>query len=431
MFPRLQRRFVFLYTLSTGLIMTLILSAAFLLYISSQKNLQKSTFQEHLFTLTSQLQTNFLFADSLLTQMEQKYQLLIYIEENDVPFFFPGSYKPRTDRDILLRCVENAAKAEGIYLDSHPISSNLLQSSIFQIAGENHDIYLGNVLIIRTTSGYKKLLLLQDVTKNRHKVATTGGLYILIDSIGILLLFLSGRRFVRHSLRPLEETFQKQQDFVAAASHELRSPLAVIQATADAITATPSEYGRLLTVIKSECRRGSALIKNLLLLVSADQKEWAVRKQLFELDELLLNLLELYEPLCQSKGGALLLELPEQPLPPISADLNLCKQILTILLDNAITYSLSDSGYYGNKIIIRAEYSHGHSYVSVIDHGPGISDEEKELIFDRFYRNDKSRNDKEHFGLGLSIAATLAEIQGIHLKLSDTEGGGSTFSVRI
>ncbi len=364
MFPRLQRKFVILYTFSTGLIMTFILSVAFLFYVSSQDNRQRSAFQEHLFTLTAQMQTDSEFSDSFLAQMEQNNKLLIYIEENDIPFFFPGAFRSCTPRDTLLTYAKNAAKKEYIYDDSHPISSNILQSSVFQITGDKKDTYLGNVLILRTSSGYKRLTLLMDITGYRHRLLDTGCIYLLIDLCGILLLFLSGRWFVGRSLKPLEETCQKQQDFVAAVSHELRSPFAVIRTTADAITANAiaadtvagsavsadkvsgsavsadkvsvgaEGYNRGLTVIKDECRRGSSLIQNLLLLVTAEQKEWAVKKQDFEIDELLLNLLEIYEPLCRSKGGALLLILPQEPLPSVSADPDLCRQIFTILLDN-------------------------------------------------------------------------------------------------
>lgn len=461
MFPRLQRKFVILYTFSTGLIMTFILSVAFLFYVSSQDNRQRSAFQEHLFTLTAQMQTDSEFSDSFLAQMEQNNKLLIYIEENDIPFFFPGAFRSCTPRDTLLTYAKNAAKKEYIYDDSHPISSNILQSSVFQITGDKKDTYLGNLLILRTSSGYKRLTLLMDITGYRHRLLDTGCIYLLIDLCGILLLFLSGRWFVSRSLKPLEETCQKQQDFVAAVSHELRSPFAVIRTTADAITANAvaadkvsgnavsadkvsvgaEGYNRGLTVIKDECRRGSSLIQNLLLLVTAEQKEWAVKKQDFEIDELLLNLLEIYEPLCRSKGGALLLILPQEPLPSVSADPDLCRQIFTILLDNAVAYALTDplstdadhaarnTDRY--QILLRADISHGHICIRVTDHGPGIPDEEKTLIFDRFYRSDRSRNDKEHFGLGLSIAAALAKIQGLRLAAEDTEGGGSTFSLRF
>ena len=359
----------------------------------------------------------------------------------------------RTEREKLFERAEDLAAKEGIFPHSHPISSNLLQSSLLEIRGEARDIYLGNVLVIQTAGGYKKLILLQDISGNRALVMRTLLFYILIGCIGILLLFLTGRWFVRRSLKPLEETYQKQQDFVAAASHELRSPLAVIRSTADAVADAPEEQERLLEVIRKECQRGSSLVKNLLLLAAADQKQWAVRKEYFEIDEMLLNLLEVYEPLCVSRNGKLLLELPEEPIPKVLADPELCRQIFTILLDNAVAYGLGtepgkdckagqmigtlserdDHCAQGSentgRIVLRAEYKRPFVMVYVIDHGPGIPDEEKKLIFDRFYRQDKSRNQKEHFGLGLAIAVRLAEIQGIGLDVEDTKGGGSTFRV--
>lgn len=434
MFPRLHKKLVCIYTLSTGLILTLILIIMFLLYLSSQENKQKSAFQDQLFTLTSKLQTDESFSDSFLAQLEQKNKLIIYIEENDMPFFFPGSYQPPTDRETLKKLAEDMAEKEGIYPYSHPVSSTLLQSSVFQMHGPGKDVYLGNILILQTSSGRKKLILIQDITGNRKKILMTGGLYLLADCLGILLLFITGRWFVRHSLKPLEETYRKQQDFVAAASHELRSPLTVIQAAADSLIPNSPDNGRFLHIIKKECLRGGRLIKDLLLLASADQKNWSVKKREFEIDELLLELLELYEPLCLAKDGKLLLELPEEPLPKINADPELCRQIFTILLDNAVSYALADEACEDRRIILRAEsrVSHPRSHrsmtVSVIDHGPGIPDKEKQLIF---YRSDKSRRRKEHFGLGLSIAVSLAEIQGIELYVQDTPGGGSTFTAKI
>ena len=81
MFPRLQKKLVLIYTLTTGLIMTLILSAMLLFYISSQKSRLKADFQDQLFTLMSKLQTDESFSDSFLASLEQKNRLLIHIEE--------------------------------------------------------------------------------------------------------------------------------------------------------------------------------------------------------------------------------------------------------------------------------------------------------------------------------------------------------------
>ena len=126
MFPNLEKKLVLLYTLSTGLIMTLILSAAFLFYISSEENKQRSDFQGRLLTLTSSLQKESVFSDSFLSQIEENGRLIIHIEENNIPFFFPGSYQPQTDRAILLKRAQDAAKDEGIYPFSRPISYALI-----------------------------------------------------------------------------------------------------------------------------------------------------------------------------------------------------------------------------------------------------------------------------------------------------------------
>ena len=355
--------------------------------------------------------------------------LLIYIEENGHPLFFPGAGEPDGGRDALLDRAAAEAKKEGIYEGSQPISSDLLKSSVFRIKGAHYDTWLGNVMIIRTESGYKKMILLSDETQNRRSILKTGLLYLLMDLLGIFLLYLSGRRFVRRSTQPLEETYEKQRDFVSAASHELRSPLAVIQANASAIQDAPGESPRLLAVSQSECDRGSALIKNLLLLATADSKSLSLHKQNLEIDDLLLHLLELYEPVFLAKNARLLLELPEETLPYVQADPQLCLQIFTILLDNAAAYGLEQSS--SPKVLLKADCSSGSVYVSVTDYGVGIPDDKKLQIFDRFYRGDRSRSHKEHFGLGLSIAAELANAQGLDLDVQDTPGGGCTFVVRF
>lgn len=425
MFPEFQKKLVRRYTLSTGVILTFILAVTFLYYLSSQQSRMEVSFSDHIFTLTSKLQTESAFNDSYLAQLESKHRLLIYIEENNTPFFFPGVYSTRTDRQILLNKTQKLASSEGIFPNSHPISSDLLQSSVLTIKGKHFDTYLGCVTIVNTSSGYKKLILLQDITENKIKLIQNAALYLLIDILGILLLFLTGKRFVSRSLKPLEEMYAKQQDFTAAASHELRSPLSVIRAAADAASINPIRQEKFLSVIKDECRRGDSLIKNLLLLSSAREESWSMKMQRFELDEMLLHLTELYEPLCGAKNGSLLLSLPEETLPPVYADPELCLQIFTILLDNAIAYGLKDTG----RIVLNIKSTPARIVASVTDFGPGISDKDKPLIFDAFYRQDQSRNVKSHFGLGLSIAARLAKLQDITLNIRDTEGGGSTFDV--
>ena len=442
MFPRLRKKLVLVYTLSTGLILSCVLAIAFFFYASSAYRQQEAVFQNYLFTLSSRLQSDSVFSDSELAQLELKNHLVISIEENGHPLFFSGAYEPRTRRDALTERTEKAAQTDGISTTSGPISSEVIRSSVYQIRGDHGDSYLASVLVARMDSGYKKLTLLADETGFRTGLIRAGLLYALIDAAGIALLFLIGRRFVRHAMEPAEKSYKKQQEFVAAASHELRSPLAVIRTSAAAVLDSPEHSPRLVDTIISECRRGGRLVRSLLLLASADDQSLHINHTRFELDELLLDLLELYEPLCRSRGANLLLELPGEHLPSVCADQDMCRQILTILLDNAIAHGLpgDHSGTDKEtaphtrdreKIVIKAEYDQKHVNVSVIDHGPGLTAAEKGLVFDRFYRKDKSRNSKEHFGLGLSIAASLAGVQKLKPSAEDTKGGGCTFRLEF
>lgn len=223
---------------------------------------------------------------------------------------------------------------------------------------------------------------------------------------------------------PIDVYHKKQNEFIAAASHELRSPLAVMQTSASAIISMPEEAAKMAEFIQRECVRAGNLIKNLLLLSS--EAHLPQEMQPIEIDSLLLQIFENYEPLCDSKGIRLKLELPEEFLPQIQGNYEWIYQILSILLDNAIAHGCTKE-----KPVIRlhAELQAKKLSVCVIDHGVGISDSEKAQIFDRFYRTDQSRNEKEHFGLGLSIAKMLAERMALSLEVVDTPGGGSTFQL--
>ena len=101
-------------------------------------------------------------------------------------------------------------------------------------------------------------------------------------------------------------------------------------------------------------------------------------------------------------------------------------QLMTILTDNASSYSPEGSTI---AVIVRSDAK--HVFIEVEDHGCGISEEDKKRVFDRFYRADKSRNDKSHYGLGLSIAVELVKLHHGKLTVKDTDGGGSTFVLQL
>ena len=144
------------------------------------------------------------------------------------------------------------------------------------------------------------------------------------------------------------------------------------------------------------------------------------------MDTLLINLYEKFEIICQKKSIDLQIRMPEECFPPLFSDEDRLSQIISIFLDNAISYSPEQS-----SILLEASIKKSNLAVSIIDHGIGISKEDKKHIFDRFYRCDKSRTKKGHYGLGLSVANELVSLLDGKIYLNDTPGGGCTFTIAI
>ena len=168
------------------------------------------------------------------------------------------------------------------------------------------------------------------------------------------------------------------------------------------------------------------LIDDMLLLACMDARTWQISKEPIEIDTLLVETYEAFLPLFRQNNLNLILSLQEDELPMIYGDKDRLKQILAILLDNALSYTPP-----GKKVTLHGFVLGSYLNIEVEDQGIGISDADKKLIFDRFYRADKSRNDKKHFGLGLCIANEIVQRHGGKISIRDTKGGGATFVIRI
>ena len=255
--------------------------------------------------------------------------------------------------------------------------------------------------------------------------AALGWTFAGFVAVAILLLWLFAWLFTKRAIRPIEESRRKQVEFVSAASHELRSPLAVIQASISAIPeASPEQARRFAQTISQECRRMSHLVDDMLMLAAADNSTWSVLLAETDLETLLLDVSEWFESDALKKGLHLSVSLPDQTLPKCWCDQQRIRQVLLILLDNAISYTPS-----GGTIRLSAEQQHANILIHVEDNGIGIPHEQKEHIIDRFYRVDASRTRKEHFGLGLSIAKEIVSLHHGKITVEDTPGGGTTFTL--
>ncbi len=426
MYRSLRNKLVLLNTVSTGLILIIVM---IIILMVAEKKLEEKwleTFANHGDTIINKLQLDNMVKHSWLSQLESKNNLIIHIEDNGSPISFKGVLHSPTDRDLLMKQLTALALEEGIDIRRNPIFLNEAKSSIYTIKGEKNEIYYGLAVIIPTTTGWRSLLLLQYFPNYYPSIINQRILYSLLSLAGIISLFLVSLCFVSKMLKPIEESNRRQTSFIAAASHELRSPLSVIMANNAAISNSTSDAQMFHKGIDSECKRMAHLIDDMLLLTSMDAKTWLINKESIEIDTLLVETYEAFLPLFRQNELSLVLNLQEDELPTIYGDKDRLKQILAILLDNALSYTPP-----GKKVTLHGFVSNCHLNIEVEDQGIGITDIDKKLIFDRFYRADKSRNDKKHFGLGLCIANELVQRHGGKISIRDTEGGGATFVIRI
>ncbi|MCX4319376.1 MAG: HAMP domain-containing sensor histidine kinase, partial [Lachnospiraceae bacterium] len=190
--------------------------------------------------------------------------------------------------------------------------------------------------------------------------------------------------------------------------------------------ASQREQEAFLGIIKTEARRMSVLVNDMLTLSRADSHRFLLNSLPTELDTLLLETWEAFRPLARDKDMHLMISLPEQAVSKCSCDKDRIRQVLEILISNALSY-----GREGGSITLTLKEKSGCFLLGVRDTGPGIPDSDKPYIFDRFYRGDTSRNAKDHFGLGLCIAKEIMDRHQGRIWLEDTLGGGASFFLEL
>ena len=132
------------------------------------------------------------------------------------------------------------------------------------------------------------------------------------------------------------------------------------------------------------------------------------------------------EPLARKRGRGLRVDLPSGALPAVSADAFRLRQLLTILVDNALRFAPA-----GSEVELRLSEKGERVRFAVADRGPGVPDADKKRIFGRFVRGTPAGDDARHYGLGLAVAAELTTLHGGQLWVQDTPGGGATFCLEL
>lgn len=219
----------------------------------------------------------------------------------------------------------------------------------------------------------------------------------LTASAGIILFSVMMAKWL---IRPAQKAFEQQRQFVADAGHELKTPISVIRANAQRLEKVEGE-NKWLSYILDESRRMGKLLEELLTLARVENPETGSEKELFDLSRAVTGILLPYESEAYENGLEFHMDIPEGCT--VCGEEEHLKQAVLILLDNAMHHVLP-----GGSIRVQLEEKKGQVKISVANTGLPISSEEQKLIFQRFYRSDKSRSRAENrYGLGLPIAQAI------------------------
>ena len=326
-------------------------------------------------------------------------------------------YMDNTVYTVVLN--DDNSVSEIINHSSKDITDEEIEEIAKSLLSENRQSRVGNLYFAEFSYSVNngKMVIIDNENTNSTLLNTLLiciGIFALLE----LLIFLVSRKITNWIIKPVEESFEKQKQFIADASHELKTPLAVIMASSEALESNPNE-SKWLENIKSESDRMNKLIADLLELAKSeavdDKSEFALGNLSKTIEKSILT----FEGIMFEKGITLDYSIDEN----IELEMNeyKIKQLVSILIDNAIKHC-DENG----KITVNLK-NEKDIVLTVSNTGEGIPKGEEAKIFERFYRADEARNRNENrYGLGLAIAKNIALSHNADISAS-SENGTTTF----
>ena len=431
MFRKLHLQMTLFCAAATGAI--LIALTAVCLFISESSLIQNgySAFVNETSSALLYLQEQESISLQWLNQLREKNGMIFVCYDNGTPLFSQRLTDPWSalGADLIEQAALTASGEYGFDLFTAD-ASRLTRYTDFSLTDQRGASYYVCAGKIPRQHGFLSFLIFYPLAAQRQQIIYQRLYFAAADCAALFLLTAFSWYFTGRLLRPLAENNRKQAEFIAAASHELRTPLAVLLSGTEALEKATSEKERshFAGIMKKEGLRMQRLISDMLLLARSDAASLKLQTKICQPDELVLATYEKYELLAQKRQVALALRLPENPPQSLVCDEERILQVLSILLDNALSYTPAG----GSVTLSLSSDDHSPAVLfSVSDTGPGIPDAEKKHVFERFYRAESSRTDKEHFGLGLCIAKEITDAHHGKITVTDTPGGGACFRVTL
>ncbi len=277
---------------------------------------------------------------------------------------------------------------------------------VYEINGESY-IALSMDVVKENEYGATHLMIFRDIESENaiFEKGTAISITIMLLAMGLVIVFSA--IMSKYRIRPYKKLVASSNRMIYDISHELNTPLAVIKTNVDNILAhsdkSIEDSSDKLMVILDEATRMKRMVRDLLELSRSDNNRVVVNKTYCNVSQLLQDLVEPFELMCEMDDKTFISDIAPNIMATTDADK--IRQAVMILLDNAVKYTRK-----GDAVIIQVRHTSTKVHVSVADTGKGVSDEDLEKIFDRFYRADNSRTQSTGgSGLGLSIVKSIAQ----------------------
>ena len=319
------------------------------------------------------------------------------------------------------------------FLDSgHAYMEERVLKNAVQIAvaadSEFGSIQRYNLFFYRTPTAFGYRIAFADSTRYfvylKDIVVYDSVLFLIV----LLVLWFLNNRLSSIFIKPVERAWRQQQDFIADASHELKTPLTVILANCNILQThqqnTVEEQLQWVESTNEEAVHMRELVDKMLLLAKTESTKSANVPSDLDLTELITRVILQFEPIAYEKGVQLDADL--EPNVHILADQTAANQIIHILADNAVKYAGM-----GGSVSVSLRQKQKSVILRFRNTGEPIPPEDLPHIFERFYRADKARTGGNGYGLGLAICKSLVEQQKAEISVTSSAEDGTVFTVRF
>jgi len=430
MFKKLRNRFLILNMSITSIVMAIAFAA---IYIISNNNINSeiskklnpqvgmktvmmgtespdSTEDNKPKTLNRRVSPD--YSDSFIIRVDERGKIL----EIDSPFDMNDeTYKKATDIAWTTKNINSAITLEG---RQWRYAISRMEKQVIQENGRSYTVAEdGYQIIFLNVTMYKQTLF--------HLLTTL----LSVGFIMLFVLFIISLYFANRSIKPVAEAWERQKQFVADASHELKTPLSIINANYDVLLENKEEtiksQMKWLDYIKIGTDRMTKLINDMLSLAKMEDIRFPVQKVPFNVSDAVNDVISSMEAVMADKE--IMLSRSIEPDVIVKSDPERVRQVITILFDNAVKYTEKNG-----RIDISLKKSKRQATFSIKNSGKGISKQDLPKIFDRFYRVDPSRlHETGSYGLGLSIAKTVIERLGGGIYADSAENEYTTFTFTL